>query len=379
MQPSSEIPLSDGHMRAAQPEDGPALCALFAAITMRADLELAVERDPDFFALYALHEAEARTFVLEIDGRIEGLGSVLGRAGYLAGEPVRVGYAGDLRLSPKVRGGRFLGQHFGPYFARCCAELGCEVALTAVITTNQAALRGLVARSDRYPNKPVYRLWRAYSILNVQLTLPRRPRPTALTVRTATAADLPAIADHLAADYRQRPFGEVVDADILRARLARWPGLRIEHFYLAFAGAQLVGVTAPWDAAPVKRFRVRAWRGRMRWMRWAGNALAWAVGAPRLPGVGGSFRYVYLTHVSIVGEDPAVMAALVDRIYADLRPQGYHFFSVCVWEGDPLAPAFDRFQKTALAAGLYTMVMPGTRLDGHDLGAGRPGFEMALV
>jgi hypothetical protein len=117
----------------------------------------------------------------------------------------------------------------------------------------------------------------------------------------------------------------------------------------------------------------------MRLVRLGLDLVGPLVGATRLPRPGDRFRYLYLTHVSVPDEEPAVMAALLDRIYADWHGLGYHFLSACVLQRDPLRPAFAGYRTTALPAHMYVMSEPGSRFNEIDLGAGRPGFEMALV
>jgi hypothetical protein len=370
-------------LRLARRADNARLCELFRSNTMETDLQLVVERDPDFFALYDIQEVDQRTFVLTDgpgdDAPIEGMASVLCRDGYLRGERIRVGYLGDLRLSPRVRGGRFLGSHFGPQFREACEHLGCEVALTAILDANAAARWALVRRHARYPDQPLYRAIASFRMLNVQFTW-RRRRRSSWTVRRAREADLAPIAAMLGEDHRHRPFGYVIDESVLRRRLVRWPDIGVESFYVAEDGrGRLCGVCAAWDAERVKRYRVLAYRGRMRWLRRGFDLQALVTGSPRLPAPGGRLRYFYLTHTSVRDEDPEVMAALLDRIYDDHLGRGYHFMSACVLEGDPLAQAYSRYRTTVVPATLYAVSAPGSVYSALDIGACRPGFEMALV
>jgi hypothetical protein len=368
------------HVRAATRRDDRALGELFKSVTMESDLELAVERDPDFFALYDMQDVKQLTYVVERSGELLGLGSYLGREGWLEGARVPVAYAGDLRFRAGARGGFVLGRHFGATFREASRALGCEAMLTVVIASNELARRALVERHPRFPDKPFYRPWRAFDIVSVHFTARGRPRATDLAVRRASESDLGAIGALLERDHRARPFGYVLDEGALRDRLARWPGLAVEDFYVAHDQAgRLRGTAAVWDAAPVKRFRVLAYRGRMRFARWGLNAVAPLLGATPLPRPGELFRYLYLTHVSVADEDPAVMAALLDRIYSDAHGRGYHFLSACVLERDPLAAAFAGYRTTALPANMYVMSEPGSRWNEIDPGPGRPGFEMALV
>ena len=363
-----------GVLRAATPADGAAFCDVFRRVTMEADLHLAVERDPDFWALYAMQGQPWRTFAFELNGRVEGLGSFLTRDAWMEAGTRRIAYGCDLRATPAARGGRFLREHMGRGFVDASRELGFELALTAVIRSNQAAVRALVERAA--PTQPLYTPVCDFEITNVLFTLRRSPRPSAFTVRPAEIADL----DLLGAFYarERRPFSEPLDSERLADRLARWPGLNIHDFRLAFdAGGRLVGALAVWDANPVKRYRVLGYRGGMRWVRTGFNALSALTGATPLPPPGDVLRYAYLTHVTVAGDAPEVMAALLDRVYADWHGRGLTFLSAMVQAGDPMASAFARYRTTRLPATLYAMTAPGSRPP--ELPPGRPGFEMALA
>jgi hypothetical protein len=198
-------------------------------------------------------------------------------------------------------------------------------------------------------------------------------------VRRAAEADIPSLASFLDADSRRRPFGYVLDEAELRRRLARWPGLDISDFYLAFDGQLLVGCCAAWDATPVKRTVVKAYRGSMRWVRRAHDVAAPLLRVPRLPDGGEPLRYAYLTHLAIPGEDPAVMRALLEAVYRDRRADGYHFLSICVPEGDPLGAAYAGFLTSNLKSNLYMVAARGRKASEIDLAGKRIGFEMALV
>lgn len=372
----SEPDGAEGYLRPAKLDDGPALCDLFRRVTMDADLHLAVERDPDFFALYAMQGCPWHAFAFELNGRVEAMGSFLARDAWVHGEGQRIGYACDLRLTLAARGGRFLRQHMGAGFLEASRALGFDLALTAVITSNRAAVRALVER--RAPTQPLYTPLREFRITNLLFTHRRAPRPSAFRVRAATLADLDALGELLAQDHAQRAYGERLDAQVLSERFTRWPGLGIESFRLAHdASGRLVGAVALWDAHPVKRYRVLGYRGSMRAVRWGFNAVSRLTGATPLPPPGELLRYFYLTHVSVRGEDPAVMAALLDHVYAERYGQGFAFFSACVLHGDPLAPAFARYRSTTLPATLYVTTAPGSAPP--RLPSGRPGFEMALA
>ena len=373
---------SDVVVREAAPADNAAKCDLFARVTMESDVVLSVRRDPDFDALYRLQSDEWLSLVIESDGVVEGTGSVVIRDGYVGGELRRVGYLGDLRFSPRLQGRMLLERLYRTVLEEVRDRHGCELFLTSVIASNTRALRALTrdtARARR-SGRPRYVPVGDFDIRSLHLLLPRFAERSELAVRRATSADVPALARLIDEDQRARPFGFVFAGGELERRLAEWPGLSVDSFYVAEdRGGAVVGCLALWDADPVKRMVVTAYRGSMRLVRNAYGAVARLVSAPPLPQAGGMLRYLYVTHQVVQGNDPAILRALLSRAYRDVRGRGYHFLSVCAPHGGPLEPAFRGFSKTNLAARLFVVALPDVDVSAVTGARAWPGFEMALV
>ncbi|WNG40962.1 hypothetical protein F0U61_50150 [Archangium violaceum] len=366
------------HLRPATREDNPRLLELFGAVPMQGELVLATQRAPDFFRLYDMQRGDTELWVHEVEEGLDGMGAVLVREGWLEGRPCRVGYLGDLRTRFSARRSRGLARFYGPVLEETAKRQGVDVFLTSVMATNAAALQALVKRKKKREAQPHYALLRRFSAVSVHFTRQRKPRPGRIHVRRATPGDIPAMAAMLDADHRARPFGYRYDQGELEHRLERWPGLSVEGCYLAFdGGGKLVGCTSVWDPDAVKRYRVLAYRGSMRWVKWGYDAMATVLRAPRLPEPGNDFRYFYLCNTSIAGEDPTILRALVEQVYADHHGKGYHFFSLYLDEGDPLNPALEGFFQRRLDFHLYA-VTPASAAREH-FPTGRTGFEMALA
>jgi len=373
-------------VRRAEAADNAARCELFARVAMDTDIGLSVRRDPDFDALYRLQSSVWESVVVERDGGVEGMGTVVVRDGYVGGRPTRVGYLGDLRLSRPVQGMMLLDRFFGGLLEDARDRLGCELFLTSVIASNKRAVRALTAqtRRSRSAGRPVYTPLGEFDIRSLHLLLPRFGGRSPFVVRRAREADIPALARMLDTDGRRRPFGFVLTEAELRRRLRDWPGLRIDSFLLAESPTGvLLGCLALWDAALVKRTMVTAYRGAMRHVRLAHDVAAALLGRARLPapGAGEPLRYQYVTHQTIPSGDPRVLRALLEHGYRDARSagMGYHFLSACAPRGSTLEAAFHGFTATNLAARLFVVSLPG--VDVSDVAPPRawPGFEMALV
>lgn len=365
-------------LRLGRPEDQSQLLELFGAVPMEGDLVLATERGPDFWALYRMQRATSELWVTEQTGRLDAMGGVLVRDAWLEGAPSRVGYLGDLRLRFSAQRARGLARFYGPVLAETSARLQVPVFLTAVMASNRSALQALVRRKAARLHQPRYTLVRPFRAVSVHFTHRRKPKAGPCSVRTATEADLLALRALLDADHRQRPWGYRFDQGELEHRLAHWPGMSLSRTYLAHdASGRLVGCTSAWDPSAVKRYRVLAYRRRMAWLYRGYNLFAAARRAPRLPSPGQAFRSFYLCNTSIVGEAPGVFRQLLERIYADHREAGYHFFSFELGDADPLEPAVHGFFTRSLDFHLYAV----TPAEAPECAwpEGRTGFEMALA
>jgi hypothetical protein len=370
-------------VRRALPSDEAGCLALLGDVAMETELSLSIRRKPTVEAMYALHAADwERWVVADERERVVGMGSVLVRDGYLNGAVVKVGYLGDLRFSRGAEGRHVLDRVYGSILREARERHGCEYFLSAIIATNARARRALTVPTERgiRRGRPRYSLVREFDIRSLHLVLPRWPRRhDGLATRRATHGDLTAIAALLDADARRRPFGYPMPERELRRRLASWPGLRPDSFLLAERAGSIVGVAAPWDAAPVKETVVCGYRGAMRRTRVVHDIVARLFGRPRLPDPGEAFRYRYLTHVAIPSDDPSVLQALVDAAYDDARRAGLHFLCVPAPVGDPLDAALRGYVATNLRAGLYLVTSPEVDVPQGMEAWRMPGFEMALV
>lgn len=362
--------------RLATPADNAACLELFGAVPMQGDLVLSTRREPDFFGLYSMQKVEPFTWVGD-DGTpsLVGMCTALVREGWLDGQPTRVGYLGDLRV--RFDRSKAFGRFFGELFDGLCERSNCSAYVTSILSSNRAALNALTKRRPKRPNQPWYHRLHAFDAVQVQLTRKRTPS-SEVKVRSARDTDLERIIEALDADHRTRPFGYRYDLGELQHRLAHWPGFSLDDTLLAEdANGRLLGVTTLWDPSPVKRYRVHAYRGSMKWVKRGFNFVASIAGWPRLPEPGGEFRSAYLSNLWVREQSPATFRALLEHAYVRLQPRGYHFFTFELDEGDALAPALRGFTTQRLGFTLFG-VTPA-RVARQQWQAGRTGFEIALA
>lgn len=359
----------------------------FASVTMDADLQLAVHREPALLAMYDIQSGAHETWIARVDDELVGMGTLLARDGYIDGRLRRVGYLGDLRLAPSIRGRSVLSTIYGTILDDFARRHQVDAFLTAVIASNDRAVRALTGQGARDAGIPEYHLLRRFDIRATHLLHPRRmPSVDGLHVRRAADGDVPAIAALLDRVARLQPFGIPMDESELRRRLATWEGLAIGDFHVVEdrrgdCDGDLAGCLATWDVSAYKQTFVLAYRGPMRRVRRGYDAAATLLRARRLPRPGGTLRYAYATHHAVRDDDVDVQRLLLASAYRALRREGESvFLSSFLPKDDPLRGAWRGYVNTDLAAHLYVVVPHGEGLPGELARAEqRPGFEMALV
>jgi hypothetical protein len=368
-------------MRVATDANNDAILELIGDVPMVGNLALATRRDPDFFALYRLQRGQQTLWIDDgdRDGRIFSMGGILVRDGFLDDTAMPVGYLGDLRIRGVGRERLAFPHVYAHLFHDAVEKTGCEHYLTAIIADNTTALRALSTQNQKRAVQPHYHLLTPLDMAAVHFLRRHRPAPTpGLHVRRATVDDVPAIVALLAADHEKRPFGWRFDDGEFEHRLRAWPGYTLQQtFVVSDNKDRLIGVTTCWDAAPVKRYRVLHHGGHMLWVKRGLSLLAKLTGTAPLPDVGADFRSFSLANLSIVNDDPRVMQALVDAVYAAHVDDGYHFFAFPLYPHDPLAAGTRGFVVRRMPFHLYAVTSSQRRRSTWP--TGRCGFEMALA
>ncbi|MCK6550948.1 hypothetical protein L6R52_34240 [Myxococcota bacterium] len=371
-------------VRRARPDDSPALCELLRKVHLRGELDVTQERDPDFFALLAMHQGELDVWLGEgpEDGKVGGLGTVVVRDGLVDGAPAKVGYLADLRALPGFRGVKEMPRAYHRALEHARDVHGAELFYTVIFDENRLARRALVEQKGkkRREGQPIYRAMTPFQMTSIQFTRRRSATATAgRRISRARPEDLGALTEYLAARAKLRVMGEKVTQEWLERRFALWPGFSIESFFVARdAGGRIVGTLAPWDTSSMKRTRVLGYHGKMKWVSRAFNLGAKVMGFPPLPPPGECFRFAFLSHLEITDDDPAVLHDLLRTVYAELRAQDLHFISAMIPRGSRLEAAFGGFFVNRTPMTVYSVTLPESRWADRDFTTLHPGFEMAL-
>ena len=375
--------VGDGwRMRLATPSDNARLCGLFQDVDMAADLCLAEERDPDFFALHRAQSPAAYSVMLEDLARPDrpafGCASILARDAWVDGHIKRIGYACDLRIEPGFRGGRVCPEVIGRFMQFMQEREGIEMMYSAVLSSNERGRNALLNQGDKRRAQPVGQVMTSYNMTSIQFVQQRMPNDP--RVQRAQESDRAEIVGFLARQQQQRFLGYVVDDAWFAQRLAQWPGMTLQDFFVLKDGeGRVLACAAPWDTeSHLRRSRVVKYQGHMKWLRLAYNAEASVRRFAKLPQEGDCFHFVYLTHLEVLNDDPALLNALLRSIYNELRHLPLHFMSLMVPVGSPLEKGLSPFRLQRIPMELIAFTNEQSSMHGRVLKTLRPGFEMAL-
>lgn len=369
-------------VRLATQADNARLCELFAEVDMSAELVMAEERGPDFFALQRLQGDAGYTVMLEDTALPHrpafGCISIIARDAWVDGQIQRVGYGCDLRIETAYRGGKVFPKAIKAFMRFMQKREQIDMMYCAVLSNNTRGRNSLLHQGRKREGQPLAQVITPYNMTSIQFVGARKANDP--RVRRAQDSDRPALIEFLAAQQKERFLGYVVTEAWFDQRLKTWPGLRLEDFFVLKDGdGRVLACAAPWDTAPNLRCsRVQSYQGNMRWQKLAYNAEARLRGFPTLPQVGEHFRFQYLTHLEVQDNDATLLNALLRGIYNELRSQPLHFMSLMIPQGSPLEKGLRGFRTRRIPMELMALTNEWSSMHGQVIRTMNPGFEMAL-
>lgn len=340
-------------------DDDAALRDLLRRTPMGGAIEVAFLREPDFFPAAAVQGPFVQVLVARDRGRVVGVATRAVRPAYVNGEERPVGYLGDLRLLPEHRGSTAVARGYR-YLRRLHADGRTELYSTVIVADNRLALSTIAANRADLPR---------YTDLGLVLTpvmylRGRKPEIAGDVVRGSREL-LPAIVAKLAENRLQ--FAPVYrEEDFLGGR---FPGLRVEDFYVLRRSGRVAGVLGVWDQSSFRQTVVTAYRG------WLGRLrpLVNLVRRPRLPDPGSRLRFFYLAFAAT--DDVDAYRTLVRFVYNDRCESGYSHFTTALHETDPRCRVLDEYRATPFAGRLFVVTFG----DPPELDGRVPWVEAALL
>ncbi|MCH8512397.1 MAG: hypothetical protein LAT83_12215 [Kiritimatiellae bacterium] len=270
-------------------------------------------------------------------GRFAGLAERAVHRVWLDGQPVSIGYLGQLRKRPgETLSVRRLAEGFRLIDAsRAPDQLPFDY--TAILEENVASLRLL---TRKLPGLPVYTPCGEMVTLTFST---RRPAPRREIRQMAPTPELSAwIQDKL----KSRPLGTRIPSD------ASLP------FWSAWDGGEPAGAVALWDRRASRPLRVHGYAPGLARTRRLLNPVRALTRFPRLPPPGGTLELAFLSFLVAKDDDPAVMTDLIRAACRGARARGIELLSLGLPATHPALPALRRNLKPEILRSRLFWVHP---------------------
>jgi hypothetical protein len=271
------------------------------------------------------------------------------REAFIAGERRRLGYLGQLRLTPAWQArSRAILRGF-----QLCRELLADghqdtpYFLTSILADNRRAQRMLAESSA---GMPCYQPVAGY--LTLVFAVCQRLGQPGFDLDTGRAENLEEVAELLLREGARKCFHPVWTAAEL-ARL-REVGLGAEDFLVARRQGKVVGCLALWDQRRLKQLRIAAYKPPLSALRPLINPILRAAAYPSLPPQGAVLRQAFLSHVAVAGDDEQAFRALLGAALAQAAGRGIDSLAMGFCKGHPLlAVAQKRLRSLVYRSRLY--------------------------
>lgn len=289
-------PVATGELRrasvtfhVAEEADDPGIRRLLRDNPMDGAISLSLEREPHYFEEFSHTQLDHHTIVAREGERVICVGSCSFRDRFVNGRARRVGYLGGLRLDRAARG-KFHVLRRGYVFFRELQRDG-EIYFTAIASDNERATRFLERAA---PGMPKYDYVGDFvtSVLPVR-SVSRLGNKSVVEPVTSIDELVAFLNEH----NRHLQFAPCWTADdLLRLRNL---GLALTNFWQIRCGGKMAACGALWDQRSFKQTVVRAYAPPLSWLRPWINPIRHLAGHPRLPAVGTSLAYAFISHLAV--------------------------------------------------------------------------------
>jgi ribosomal protein S18 acetylase RimI-like enzyme len=314
--------------------------ALAEECSMSGDIELRIDRRPDFFALNEL-EGRWRLAVAEREAQIVGCICVSEREAYFDGLPRTTGYVGDLKVHPEHRD-MAIADALSLYAKERVRALDGNAPVLITVLRGNAAMQRRLRGPRGLPSFTRVATVRTHSLTILWKRKTRSANDGGVEIRPATWADVEEMADLWRTVAPGRQLAPVHDAESLAFWIRDAPGLDITDYRLAHgSNGRLVGFLGLWNQNEFKQMSVVSYSRRMAAARRVFNAITPIVGAERLPEPGRQLDVVTAVNICVPPTRPNVLRSLIVCAHNELRHSVCSVLNIGLDTKDPLSSALD--------------------------------------
>jgi len=330
-------------IRPTQESDAPGLSELLSDTPQEGSILLNFEREPNYFYATDVGTTTRDLWVMEDteNNRVMGAFSVGSRDVFVNGERKAIRYGSDLRIHRDYQGGRTLLR----FLKAVPGIINDEYYQTVILEENQASLK--TVGGNRLKVQPTYHPFRRHRTNMIELNR-RDKHKVSLNVRRATQNDIAQMQAFFDANAGTKQFYPCYDFSKVGSADTYYRDIKLEDFFLAFDGDELVGMTGLWDQKKFKQTRIAGYAPAIGYVRPLYNLYTKIFGGLSLPPAGSLTSYIYL-HCNVFKDNRSdIFADLLTTVRAELRNSQYDALVVGFDTEDPLQKVTDKYKKVEL-------------------------------
>lgn len=334
----------------ASSKDDAALRAFLRDHPVPGGIEVAFEREPDFFAASAIRGDVNQTIVVRDlrNGQIAGMASRSVTKAFVNGQPTTLGYLSDLRLDPAYQRGTLVARGYR-FLKQLHDEGTVRLYTTAIFSDNRRAMETVTTGRA---GLPAYHAMGSVNCSGINIRKTKPPIPADCSIERGNEELLPQIVDCLNRNNARKQFAPVHSGEAF-LNAGRWRGFRLSDFYVALRNSHVIGVVGRWDQRSFKQTRVVSYRGSLRWLVPLAKIINSLAGGRRFPDEGEQLRYFNLSFVAVDNDNLHVFRALLRAVYRDARSTDAMYGIVSLHKKDPLVAALGDYSVTPFLARLF--------------------------
>ena len=337
-------------------------------------MEVAFEREPDFFAASGIRGDLNQTILVRDlrNGQIAGIASRSVAKAFVNGQPTDVGYLSDLRLDTSYQRGTLVARGYR-FLKRLHDQGSVHLYTTAIFSDNQQALDTVAAGRA---GLPAYHPMGSLNCSGINIRKPKPAISANCSIERGSKELLPQIVECLNRNNARKQFAPVHTCEAF-LHAARWRGFHLSDFYVAMRDNQVIGVVGKWDQHEFKQTRIVRYRGSLRWLAPLAKLLNSLAGGHRFPLEGERLSYFNVSFVAIDNDDLQVFRALLRALYRDACSTDAMYGIVSLHKKDPLVAALSEYSLTPFLARLFCVCYNDGEAEFRNLDQRVPYVEAA--
>lgn len=323
-------------------------------------VHLAINRKSSFFDKYRLQSEDFVTYkMLNSNGEIEGIASLLFRKTSLNGQETLMGYACDLRISKSRQAIVQWADKLLPALTEAANERDCQYVFSSFNMNQTQTLNTLIRPKIGRKNALRFYLYKNFKFITIHGKVPFTNLPFLSSVKLdrLTDNDIEPLAKYLHAKTFHRPLSFNYTPDFLQNRIRSWPGFEKENFILAKDHRNnIIGCVAPWKASQIFNVTVLNYSGFGETIYAFSKWLSYMKFVKRLPSVNDRLPLKFLTHFH--ADNPDIFGALLSEVFRITSRE--ELLTYIHFNGVPLTLPPRSFLTSQIPFALYS-VLPADR------------------